>query len=142
LNHVADLPVVEYNSWDVSRSTLLLKRLVDIIIPAFLLLLLLPLLLTVGVAIKIDSRGPLFFIQRRAGLEGRVFRMLKFRTMVTDAEDILRDLVPFDTLNDPMFKLTDDPRVTRIGRWLRRTSLDELPQLLNVLRGEMSLVGP
>lgn len=142
LSHVADLPVVEYNTWDVSRSTMLLKRLVDVVGSALALVLLTPLFVAIAAAIRLDSRGPIFFVQRRAGLEGRPFQMLKFRTMVSNAEDLLGALVAFDKLDDPMFKLRNDPRVTRVGRFLRRTSLDELPQLLNVLNGHMSLVGP
>jgi exopolysaccharide biosynthesis polyprenyl glycosylphosphotransferase len=142
LNHVADLPVVEYNTWDVSRSTLLLKRSADVALSLAGLLVLAPLLVAIGIAVRLDSRGPALFRQTRAGQDGRTFRMLKFRTMVREAEARLPDLVALDRLPDPMFKLRDDPRVTRVGRVLRRTSLDELPQLVNVLRGDMSLVGP
>jgi exopolysaccharide biosynthesis polyprenyl glycosylphosphotransferase len=142
LNHVADLPVVEYNTWDVSRSTLLLKRSLDVALALAGLVLLSPLLLAVALAVRLDSRGPAFFTQTRSGHGGRTFRMVKFRTMVREAEAKLSDLVALDRLEDPMFKLRDDPRVTRVGRLLRRTSLDELPQLVNVLRGDMSLVGP
>jgi exopolysaccharide biosynthesis polyprenyl glycosylphosphotransferase len=142
LDHVADLPFVQYNTWDVPRSTLLLKRAMDVGISLVLLMLLAPLFLLVALAIRLDSRGPASFNQRRAGREGRPFRMYKFRTMVANAEDLLPALVSFDNLSQPMFKLHDDPRVTRVGRLLRRTSLDELPQLVNILRGEMSLVGP
>jgi lipopolysaccharide/colanic/teichoic acid biosynthesis glycosyltransferase len=85
---------------------------------------------------------PVVFTQIRVGQNGRSFRMLKFRTMVTNAEDLLSVLVPFEKLGEPMFKLPDDPRVTWFGRLLRRSSLDELPQLVNVLKGDMSLVGP
>jgi exopolysaccharide biosynthesis polyprenyl glycosylphosphotransferase len=142
LNHVADLPVVEYNTWDVSRSTLLLKRSADVALSLAGLLVLAPLLVAIGIAVRLDSRGQALFRQTRAGQDGRTFRMLKFRTMVREAEARLPDLVALDRLPDPMFKLRDDPRVTRVGRVLRRTSLDELPQLVNVLRGDMSLVGP
>ena len=142
LNHLADLPVIEYNTWDVSRSTLLLKRGLDLAISVPLLLLTAPVIAAVAFAIRLDREGPAFFIQRRAGLEGRPFRMVKFRTMATDAEERLSEVVSVDDLPVPMFKLAQDPRVTRIGRFLRRTSLDELPQLLNVLSGDMSLVGP
>jgi exopolysaccharide biosynthesis polyprenyl glycosylphosphotransferase len=142
LNHVADLPVVEYNTWDVSRSTLLLKRVLDVTVASVGLVVLALLMLPVALAIRLDSRGPVFFTQVRAGRNGRPFRMRKFRTMVSDAETRLPELVPFDALRDPMFKLHRDPRVTRVGRFLRRTSLDELPQLVNVLTGAMSLVGP
>jgi exopolysaccharide biosynthesis polyprenyl glycosylphosphotransferase len=142
LNHVADLPVVEYNTWDVSRSTLLLKRVLDITVGSVALVVLAPLIVPIALAIKLDSRGPVLFSQLRAGRDRRPFRMRKFRTMVFDAEQRLPELVRFDALRDPMFKLPADPRITRIGRLLRRTSLDELPQLVNVLRGDMSLVGP
>ena len=93
-------------------------------------------------AIALDNRGPILFVQTRAGIHRSSFRMFKFRTMVNDAEELLGELVPFEELGEPMFKLEHDPRVTRLGRLLRRTSLDELPQLLNVLAGAMSLVGP
>jgi exopolysaccharide biosynthesis polyprenyl glycosylphosphotransferase len=142
LTHVADLPTLEYNTWDVSRSTLFLKRLLDVGVSSIALILLAPLFVVIGLLIVIDSRGGVFFTQIRAGLRGRPFRMLKFRTMVRDAEERLVRLLSFDSLGEPMFKLPDDPRVTRVGRLLRRTSLDELPQLLNVLKGDMSLVGP
>ena len=142
LAHVADLPIVEYNTWDVSRSTLLLKRGLDVAVSALGLVLLLPLFALVALAIRLDDRGPILFRQVRAGRRGEPFRMVKFRTMVVDAEDQLAGLIRFDELKDPMFKLRSDPRITRVGRLLRRTSLDELPQLWNVLRGYMSLVGP
>jgi exopolysaccharide biosynthesis polyprenyl glycosylphosphotransferase len=142
LNHVADLPVLEYNTWDVSRSTLLLKYAIDVALALLLLILLAPLFLPIALVVALDSRGPILFTQLRAGQYGRPFRMLKFRTMVVDAEERLDGLVQLDQLHEPMFKLVADPRVTRIGRLLRRTSLDELPQLVNVLRGDMSLVGP
>jgi exopolysaccharide biosynthesis polyprenyl glycosylphosphotransferase len=142
LNHVADLPVVEYNTWHASRSTVLLKRALDIAVSATSLLLLAPLLGLIALAIRLDSPGPIVFSQRRAGLGGRAFCMHKFRTMVHDAELRLGEVVRLEQLAEPMFKLERDPRVTRVGRFLRRTSLDELPQLVNVLRGEMSLVGP
>jgi exopolysaccharide biosynthesis polyprenyl glycosylphosphotransferase len=142
LNHVADLPVVEYNTWNASRSTIWLKRALDVVVSAALLLVLAPILGAIALAIRLDTGGPMLFSQRRAGLGGRPFRMLKFRTMVRDAEVRLGEIVALDDLAEPMFKLEHDPRVTRVGRFLRRTSLDELPQLVNVLRGEMSLVGP
>jgi exopolysaccharide biosynthesis polyprenyl glycosylphosphotransferase len=142
LRHISDLPVIEFNTWDVSRSTLLLKRWLDVLVSAAALVAVTPVLLLVAVAIVVDGRGPIFFIQTRAGLLGQPFRMIKFRTMVPDAEDMLSDLIAFDSLREPMFKFANDPRVTRIGSFLRRTSLDELPQLFNVFMGSMSLVGP
>lgn len=142
LGHVADLPLLDYNTWDVSRATVTVKRAFDVLGAVLALLVSLPLLVLVALAIVLDDGPPVFFRQTRAGARGRPFEMLKFRTMVRDAESRLSELVPFDELTDPMFKLRADPRVTRVGRLLRRTSLDELPQLVNVLRGEMSIVGP
>ena len=95
-----------------------------------------------AVLIKITSPGPVFFKQQRSGLNGTPFTLYKFRTMVTNAEQSRHELEAMNEMRGPVFKVTGDPRVTRVGKWLRRYSLDELPQLLNVLRGEMSLVGP
>ena len=142
LTHVADLPLLDYNTWDISRTTVALKRLFDIALALLGLVIALPLFLVTALAIVLGSGFPILFRQTRSGERGRPFQMLKFRTMVRDAEAMLPDLVPFDKLSDPMFKLKADPRVTRVGRVLRRTSIDELPQLINVLRGEMSIVGP
>jgi lipopolysaccharide/colanic/teichoic acid biosynthesis glycosyltransferase len=127
------------------RSSLLLKRALDLSFAAVGLVLLAPLFAVVAATIKLDSRGPVFFRQVRIGAGGRPFRMLKFRTMVADADARKQE---FAHLNrhadgDPrMFKIPGDPRATRVGRTLRAYSIDELPQLVNVLRGEMSLVGP
>ncbi|MGZ4398698.1 MAG: exopolysaccharide biosynthesis polyprenyl glycosylphosphotransferase, partial [Gaiellaceae bacterium] len=142
LSRIGDLPVVEYNTWDVSRSTLALKRALDIVLAAAALVLLAPVMAVCALAIFIDDGRPVLFVQARAGLGGMAFRMLKFRTMVVDAEARLPELVALDRLPAPVFKLRSDPRVTTVGRFLRRFSLDELPQLVNVLRGQMSLVGP
>jgi exopolysaccharide biosynthesis polyprenyl glycosylphosphotransferase len=142
LTHIADLPLLDYNTWDISRLTLALKRCFDVAVAVVALAAALPLLLLAALATLLDSGVPVFFRQVRAGERGRPFQMLKFRTMVRNAEALLPELVPFDELESPMFKLKADPRVTRVGRLLRRTSIDELPQLINVLRGEMSIVGP
>jgi exopolysaccharide biosynthesis polyprenyl glycosylphosphotransferase len=142
LTHIADLPLLDYNTWDISRMTLALKRCLDIVLAIFALAITLPLLVLVALATLLDSGRPIFFRQIRAGERGRPFEMRKFRTMVKNAEAMLPELVPFEQLDAPMFKLKADPRVTRMGRWLRRTSIDELPQLINVFRGEMSIVGP
>ncbi len=120
----------------------LLKRLVDLIGAAVSLIVTAPIGLAVAVAIKLDSPGPVLYAQDRVGTNGHRFRLLKFRTMVQGADKRLGELIDLAGLEEPVFKLKDDPRVTRVGGFLRRTSLDELPQLLNVLRGEMSLVGP
>jgi len=142
LDHVAELPIVQYNTWDVSRTTLLGKRMLDGLLSATMLVMFAPSLVLIAAAVKLDSRGPVLFRQRRAGQNGRPFTMLKFRSMSRDAEERLSEVVRLDSLADPMFKLRHDPRVTRVGRVLRRASLDELPQLWNVLCGRMSLVGP
>jgi exopolysaccharide biosynthesis polyprenyl glycosylphosphotransferase len=142
LNRLAELPVLDFRFSDPPRSTVAMKRAMDVLVSALLLTLLSPLLLAVAVAILLDSGPPVLFRQRRAGRDGKPFTMLKFRTMVADAEQRLPELVDLETLDQPAFKIRNDPRVTRAGRWLRRTSVDELPQLFNVLRGEMSLVGP
>ncbi len=142
LNRLAELPVLDFRFSDPPRSTLAMKRLMDIAVSAVLLVLLSPLLLFVALWILLDDGRPVFFRQRRAGKDGDPFTMVKFRTMVTDAEQRLPELVDIENLDQPAFKIPDDPRVTRSGRWLRRTSVDELPQLINVLRGDMSLVGP
>jgi len=121
---------------------LLAKRLVDIVAAAFLMVAVSPVMAAVAIAIKRDSKGPVFFRQERVGLHGRVFKLVKFRSMCVDAEDQLEDLRHGNEINGHAFKLNNDPRTTGVGRFLRRSSLDELPQLLNVLRGQMSLVGP
>jgi exopolysaccharide biosynthesis polyprenyl glycosylphosphotransferase len=142
LGHVADLPLLDYNTWYVSPSTLALKRICDVVLSIVGLVITAPLALIIALAILIDDGRPVLFRQSRAGENGRTFRIFKFRTMVRGAEQMLPELVSIDELRDPMFKLKADPRVTRVGRFLRRMSLDELPQLLNVLAGEMSIVGP
>ena len=142
LSQVADLPILEYNTWDVPRSTAALKRGFDVVGAGVALVLLAPVFAAAALAIRLDDGGPVFFRQRRAGRNGEPFTMLKFRSMDVDAEQQLQALVDLDALAHPMFKLRPDPRITHVGRFLRRFSLDELPQLVNVLRGEMSLVGP
>jgi exopolysaccharide biosynthesis polyprenyl glycosylphosphotransferase len=139
---VADLPILEYNTWDPSRSSLLIKRSFDIIVALAGLLFFSLMLPVIALLIKLDSRGPVFFSQVRAGMGGRPFRMYKLRTMRLDAEEVLDSVVSIEQLAEPAFKIRDDPRVTRVGKVLRRLSFDELPQLFNVLVGEMSIVGP
>ncbi len=121
---------------------LLVKRLVDIVGATLLMVILSPAILVLALAIKLDSHGPVFFRQERVGLHGRIFNVVKFRSMCVDAEDQLEKLRKRNEINGHAFKLDNDPRTTRVGRFLRRSSLDELPQLWNVLRGQMSLVGP
>ena len=119
-----------------------LKRLFDIVSSAAALAVLSPLLLAVAVAVKFTSRGPIFFKQKRVGLHGKTFDMLKFRSMVVNAEELKAKLEALNEQTGPVFKMKNDPRITRVGRFIRKYSIDELPQLINVLRGEMSVVGP
>ena len=121
---------------------LLVKRLIDLASAALVVPLLLPLIGLIAIAIRLDSPGPVFFVQERVGLHKRRFRMLKFRTMVAGADKLQAQVEHLNEAKGPIFKIANDPRITRVGRVLRRTSLDELPQLLHVLTGEMSLVGP
>jgi exopolysaccharide biosynthesis polyprenyl glycosylphosphotransferase len=118
------------------------KRPLDIAASLVGLILLSPLFLVLAILVKLDSRGPVFFKQLRVGKDGREFEFYKFRSMVVDAEQMKNKLMHLNELEGPVFKISNDPRITPIGRFLRRTSLDELPQLFNVLRGDMSLVGP
>jgi len=121
---------------------LLVKSLIDRLGALLGLLLLSPLLLAVAIGIKLTSPGPVIFMQQRAGKHGRPFKMYKFRSMRTGAELEQDRLKNLNQMSGPVFKIVDDPRITPLGRWIRRTSIDELPQLLNVLLGHMSLVGP
>ena len=127
---------------DVSRRYLIVKRLFDLAVCVLLLPVVLPLFLLSALAIWLDSPGPVFIAQERTGRDGTPFRMLKFRTMVRNAAELKAQLAHLNVLPPPDFKIPHDPRITRVGKFLRQTSLDELPQLLNVLRGDMSLVGP
>ena len=136
-------PLVELTAPSLKGWQVFLKRAIDILGGAVGLVLVSPLLALVAIAVKVESRGPVFFTQDRVGQGGRRFRIIKFRTMVNGAEKRRDELLSSSLYSDPrLFKMPRDPRVTRLGRWLRRTSIDELPQLVNVMRGEMSLVGP
>src|SRR6266545_4718006 len=127
---------------EVSIRYLIAKRLFDLAVCVLLLPVVLPLLLLCALAIRLDSPGPIFIAQERTGRDGTPFRMLKFRTMVRNAAELKAQLAHLNVLPPPDFKIPQDPRITRVGKFLRQTSLDELPQLLNVLWGDMSLVGP
>jgi exopolysaccharide biosynthesis polyprenyl glycosylphosphotransferase len=134
--------VLTYSSNLCEGTPLVFKRLIDVIGASVLLILLAPILLIVGIMVRLESPGPALFVQERVGLNKRKFRMFKFRTMVADAEKLQLSLEALNEADGPVFKIKRDPRITRIGKYLRKASVDELPQLLNVLRGEMSLVGP
>ena len=139
MNSTNDLALVDLPSNNISQ---LLKTMGDIYFSSLMLIVLSPLFLLIGLIIKIDSRGPVFFKQERIGLHGRKFKLYKFRTMVNDAEKMLKKLQENNEADGPVFKMKDDPRITKIGHLLRKTGLDELPQLINVVKGEMSLIGP
>jgi exopolysaccharide biosynthesis polyprenyl glycosylphosphotransferase len=142
LSHLADAPFATYSSGPRNAWALAAKRGIDVFGSSLLLLAFSPLSLLIALAIRLTSKGPIFHVQTRAGLRGRPFGMIKFRTMVPEAEAMRKHLEAHNEVSGPVFKMRNDPRVTPVGRWLRRFSLDELPQLWNVLRGEMSLVGP
>ena len=118
------------------------KRTIDILGSSIGLIVLSPIFIVLALTVRLTSKGPAFFVQKRCGLNGRTFRFYKFRTMVVDAEQRKADLAHLNEMKGPVFKIAKDPRITRVGATLRKYSLDELPQLLNVLKGDMSLVGP
>jgi exopolysaccharide biosynthesis polyprenyl glycosylphosphotransferase len=134
--------VATFSSGLLEGWPLVFKRLLDIIASAIALIVLAPVLLVLAILVKLDSPGPIFFVQERVGLNKRRFHMYKFRTMVANAEQRQDQLEGFNEAEGPVFKIKDDPRITRAGKFFRKASLDELPQLLNVLNGDMSLVGP
>jgi len=136
------IPLLALSTVPQDPFALAAKRALDVALSALALVVLAPLFLAVTLAIRLDSPGPVFFRQRRVGMNGREFTLLKFRSMYRDAQARLDALRSRNEVSGPVFKMKDDPRVTRVGRLLRRTSIDELPQFWNVLRGEMSVVGP
>ncbi|HAT4124681.1 TPA: sugar transferase [Clostridium perfringens] len=128
---------------DSDRLYLFLKRIIDILGSSFGLIILSPLFLITAMAIKIeDSKGCVLFSQKRVGQYGKEFNMYKFRSMVSNAEELKAKLMKQNEMSGPMFKMKHDPRITKVGKFIRKTSIDELPQLINILKGEMSLVGP
>ena len=124
------------------KSYLFLKRVIDIVLSIIGLIVLSPILLITVILIKVESKGPAIFKQKRVGKDGKLFDIYKFRSMVINAEELKKSLEVNNEMSGPMFKIKEDPRITKVGRIIRRTSIDELPQLVNVLKGEMSLVGP
>ena len=135
---------VEFDNIDENRKRIyeISKRAIDIIGAGSGLLLLSPVIAIVACAVKFTSKGPIFFSQKRVGKNGKIFEMYKFRSMVVNAEELKEKLAHQNEMSGPMFKMKDDPRVTKVGKFIRKTSIDELPQLWNVLKGDMSLVGP
>lgn len=142
LSLTGNIPLLTMEPVAQDDDQLFLKRLFDLFITLACLPVLAPLFVVVACAIKLDSPGPVFFVQQRVGLRKHRFPMFKFRSMYQDAENRLQEIEHLNEAEGPIFKMTNDPRVTKVGRFIRKTSIDELPQLINVLRGEMSLVGP
>ncbi len=142
VDEVDGRPVITIFTGPPDSLALLGKRLLDLALSVPAVVLLLPVFAAIALAIKLDTPGAVLFAQERVGLGGRRFRLLKFRTMVVDAEALQAELEPLNEASGPVFKIRNDPRITRVGRWIRRLSLDELPQLVNVVAGDMSLVGP
>lgn len=139
---VAGVPLITVRGVSLSRANLITKRVFDVAVASAIVLVGMVLWVAVALAIKLDSRGPVFYLQERVGQGGTKFGMFKFRSMVADAEARVAELDADNEATGPLFKMRHDPRVTRVGAWMRKFSVDEFPQLLNVLRGEMSLVGP
>ena len=142
LENFRDVQLLSLSSAPDSELRLFFKRVIDVVLAMVALTVLSPLLLAIAVMIKITSPGPVFFQQTRCGLGGRRFTLYKFRSMINNAEQLRAELHQLNEVDGPVFKISDDPRITPVGRWLRRFSLDELPQLWNVFRGDMSFVGP
>lgn len=125
-----------------NKGYFIIKRFIDFFGSLIGGILISPFLLIVAIIIKCTSKGPVFFVQERVGLNGKTFKMYKFRSMVVNAEELLESLKDKNEMSGPMFKMKNDPRVTKVGKFIRKTSIDEFPQLINVIKGEMSLVGP
>jgi exopolysaccharide biosynthesis polyprenyl glycosylphosphotransferase len=142
IEYIGQFPTIPLHCGHVPEVGLLLKRALDIVFSSLALVVLSPVLLAIAIAIKLDSHGPIFYSSERMGKKGRVFRCTKFRTMVIDAETRRAEIMHMNERDAVLFKITNDPRVTKLGRFLRKYSLDELPQFFNVLRGDMSVVGP
>jgi len=128
--------------WKKSAVYFVVKRFADIFFSILGIVFMSPIMLITAIAIKVESKGPVIFSQQRVGKEGKLFKMYKFRSMVPEAEELKEKLMDQNEMSGPMFKMTDDPRITKVGRIIRKTSIDELPQLINVIKGDMSLVGP
>ena len=142
IEYIGQFPTIPLHRGEVPELGFFFKRIFDTVFSLVLLVLLAPLLLIVAIAIKLDSPGPVFYTSERIGKKGVIFRCLKFRTMVRDADNLRAGLLHMNERDDVLFKVANDPRITRLGRFLRKYSIDELPQFFNVLRGDMSIVGP
>lgn len=142
ISYFGEMPLIHFSTPPGDGWQLYAKRILDILISLLLLILLSPVFFIVAVLIKINTKGPVFFRQKRMGLNGRIFSIYKFRSMKEDAEDQLQNLLKKNEMEGPVFKIKNDPRITEVGKFIRKYSIDELPQLWNVFRGDMSLVGP
>ncbi|MFA4966605.1 MAG: sugar transferase [Candidatus Margulisiibacteriota bacterium] len=142
IEEMGGIPLITVTEIGLTGFNAFMKRMVDIISSAALLVILSPVFLLITILIKIDSRGPVFFKQERVGKDGRLFGMFKFRSMIRNAEEMIPALQELSETEGHIFKIKEDPRMTRVGKWLRRLSIDEWPQLLNVFKGDMSLIGP
>jgi exopolysaccharide biosynthesis polyprenyl glycosylphosphotransferase len=142
LSEIKGIPLLNMEPVAQDSQQLLAKRVFDVTCTLLALPILIPIFLIVAIAIKLDSPGPVFFVQQRVGIRKYIFPMYKFRSMYIDAEEKLKEIEHLNEAEGPIFKIKNDPRITRLGRFIRKTSIDELPQLINVLKGEMSLVGP
>ena len=142
IEYIGQFPTIPLHRGHVPELGFVLKRVLDVFVGSLVLLILSPFLLLIAIAIKVESRGPVFYRSQRIGKKGRVFRCYKFRTMVRDAEKRRSEIMHMNERDGVLFKVTNDPRITKLGRFLRKYSLDELPQFINVLKGDMSVVGP
>jgi exopolysaccharide biosynthesis polyprenyl glycosylphosphotransferase len=142
IEYIGQFPTIPLHCGHVPEFSLVLKRSLDVVFSSLILIVLSPLLLAIAIAVKLDSRGPVFYSSERIGKKGHVFKCTKFRTMVRDADLKRADIMHMNERDGVLFKVRNDPRVTSLGRFLRKYSLDELPQFFSVLRGEMSVVGP
>lgn len=142
VSEIAGVPLITVKGISLSKEKVLTKRLFDLLVSSAIVVIGLPVWLLIAAAIRLTSRGPVFYSQDRVGINGKTFGMYKFRSMYVDADKRLADVMGMNEASGPLFKMKDDPRVTPVGKWLRKFSLDEFPQIINVLKGEMSLVGP
>lgn len=142
MREIAGIPLMQVANIGFFGFNLFLKNLTDYLLGSIIFLFFIPIYLIMGLAIKLDSTGPVFYQQKRYTRDCKVFYMYKFRSMYIDADRRLKELQEYNEADGPLFKIKDDPRITRVGRLIRRFSIDELPQIINVLKGELSLVGP
>ena len=142
ISYFGNVPLIHYEPSPADAFPLFVKRFFDVVLSTIAIIVLSPIMIAAAVAIKIDGPGPVLFRQRRVGQNGRIFTLFKFRSMVQKAHSMLPQLMQYNEMSGPVFKMTNDPRVTKVGHFIRKYSIDELPQLINVWRGDMSLVGP